>query len=240
MKCGKCGVDIPVGRGFCSNCGSMVSMKEVNTSAHIQAASTGRKEFQQPLKSGDNGLLKVLVILVALLFVVLAVLGVKKYMDKKEEAAAETEVLEEISNEEAILGYWESTSKIEVGSIIESILEENDISEEVSDVLLKVLNISDTKVSLELYFKEDNTIRIGINGNFIGEQTAFSYEIMNDSSMIVSYSGTLKLPSVMAYGVVADLPDTDVNIAHTLKYAIEDGKLQLELFDEKVRLEKEE
>ena len=257
MKCVKCGNEIPVGSGFCPYCGNMISMMDTGTFAQqgIGNQNSGIQQMGTPYINNNTnmnnnmnmnkpGIKIAFFSLIALILcgvgMIIVNLNQGKGLNSKQQA-------EMVANEEAILGYWESSSGVRVEAMLRNILIENDVSEKVVDVLLKMIDIPDDDVKLALYFKDDQTVRVAINGYMIGKEDWMTYELAGNTRMII------KCDKI----TLADLSDLNVNvggfgvggigakleipeISHTFEYSLEDDQLKLKILDEKVQFEKEE
>jgi len=188
-----------------------------------------------------------LILIVLIVYAIIMLIG-----NLKEDPLTESEskeVKEEITNiesQEAIIGYWESTSYVRINAILKKILEKNDVSDEMADILISVLDISD-EVKLALYFKDDNTVRVAINGNMIGEKNFVTYELVGNSRLILTCEkielsdlSNLKIgfkgANIEGIGGKIETP----KISHTFEYSIDEEKLKVKVFDEKITLEKVE
>lgn len=251
MKCVKCGNEIPVGSGFCPYCGNMISMMDTGTFTQqgFGNPNSGIQQVGTPYMSNNMNMNKpgIKIAFFSLIALILCGVGMiivnlnqGKGLNSKQQA-------EMIANEEAILGYWESSSGVKVEAMLRNILIENDVSESVVDVLLKMIDISDDEVKLALYFKENQTVRVAINGYMFGKEDWMTYELLGNTRMII------KCDKI----TLADLSDLNVNvgkfgvggigakleipeISHTFEYSLEDDQLKLKILDEKVQFEKEE
>ena len=160
MYCPYCGTVVPEGSRFCLNC--------------------GREMFQQPAQPKKKKAGKIIVIfLIFAIIAVGAVLGVTLYeREKAKEEKEKEEEIVEIPPEEAVIGYWESTSRVRADKMLENILEDNDIPDAAIDFIVKALDLSDEEVILGLQFYEDETLRIAINGDMMSKKKALNYEIL--------------------------------------------------------------
>lgn len=237
MKCSNCGYDIPAGRGFCPKCGNMAGFGGASIAAPelkkekrntVAVGAIGRKKERMPF------FLAIIVILVLALFVL------AMYMMKEKSQSLEDVNQEDLQTE--IFGYWESFNKIKVGDMLTNILVENDFSESDAKAVASALGLKDEKIKVNLVFYEDQTLRIGFGGSFVGDKANMTYELISDEKLIINYSGKLHLPSVNVLGVELGLGDKELKIAHTFQYEYdaEDKVLSIEVFGEKVRLKKDE
>lgn len=253
MKCTECGMEIPLGEGFCPNCGSMVRMMEsdmhaqkinVSTPDNVKHNASTYINNERVKKIGIAGAFLVIIILI--IYGVIALVGNIKENRATEAEQTEQDISADVAAEEAILGYWESSSGVRVNAMMRNILEENNIPDGVTNLIIGALNISDKDVKLALYFKDNNTVRIALNGNMIGDESLITYEVVGNSRLIIKCPGTkladlsnLKAGFGGATVEGIGLKDLEtMDIAHTFEYSIEENEMKLKVFDEKVRFEK--